>query len=158
MAYKHEIQYISFYTHGSAAQKITPAVCVREDTKVARRAPVKRKVIYIDPVAIVSICVAVCLMVFMAVSFFRLQEAKQELAVMEQYMELVQQERETLSQQYRDGIDLEMVERTALALGMVPKEQANTQILQIPQQAAQTQDTELSVWNQLLSFLTGILA
>ena len=45
MARKPDIIYVNYYTDGSAARKVAPSVPVREDVRVAKRRPQKRKAI-----------------------------------------------------------------------------------------------------------------
>ena len=156
MAKKYGIEYVNFYTDGSAARKIAPAL---RSVKAMLPKPKKhrRKVIYLDPVAVLGTAVAVCMMIMMFVGLARLSAVRQETMAMEQYVHQLQQENEQLSQQYHEGYDIEEVERTALALGMVPKSQVQkTQIyMSAPaEEAAQN----MSIWEQIATFLSSLLA
>lgn len=156
MAKKPDIQYISFYTHGSAAQKIAPAVTIREDARMPRPKKQKRKVLYVDPVAILSIAVAVCMICMLVAGFHGLQKAQDRLSVMQQHLDKLVIQHEELEQKYREDIDLENIRVTALALGMVPKEQLQTTSISVSRPAAEPE--EQSYWEQLTAFLVDLLA
>lgn len=154
MAQRIDVQYIQFYTHGNAAPRVVPAAPV-ETMKLPQ--PQKRKVrrIYVDPVAILGIIVAVCMLVMMAAGVSRLQKEQRETVVLEQYVELLQQENEKLEMQYIAERDLQEVEKTALALGMIPKEQAKQISIQVQLPEPPEQ---VSLWKQIGTFLTGFFA
>jgi len=155
MANRPDIQYIQFYTDGSAARKLAPE---RSATKTTLPRPrrKKRKVVYVDPVAILGIVVAVCMLIAMAVGVVEFRNTQQEAARMERYLEQLKQENEQLSLQYSQGYDLETVERTALALGMVPAEQVAH--IQLPATVQEPEAPPLSVWERIGTFLAGLFA
>ena len=56
------VQYVHFYTDGSAARKLEPVIPFKKNTvRIPAQKKSKRKVIYLDPVAIFSMAVALCL-------------------------------------------------------------------------------------------------
>ena len=73
MANSVEIQYVQFYTEGSAAKKIaTPLPKKRVAEKpVAKRA--KRKVIRIDPIAVLSLTVCLALAITLGLGIGKIQ-------------------------------------------------------------------------------------
>ncbi len=121
MAQKHDILYVNFYTDGSAARKIAPAF--PETQRKPKPVRPKKIVLHLDPVAVLSLVVAVALLVMMAVGLTRFQQARAEAQRMESYVQQLTAEKEALEGEYAASVDLEEVEKTALALGMVPKEQ-----------------------------------
>lgn len=156
MAQKNEILYVSFYTDGSAARKIAPTVPVQTPRRHARPARQRKTVVYLDPVAVGSLLVAVVLVIAMAVGLSQLHTVKEERAVMEAYVQQLSEEKAALTEAYRSGLDLQEVERTAQALGMVPKAQA--QSVTITLQAAAPQTREPTAWEQVLAFLSNLFA
>ncbi len=157
MARKPDILYVNFYTDGSAARKIAPAFPTQEDTRtVTRRKVQKRKAIYVDPVAILSLMVAACMLVMMVVGVVQFQNAQQANAQMERYRNELALENDLLNIRYNANKDLETVERTALAIGMVPMEQAG--ITQITVSVPQPEAPELCPWDQFLNFLVDLFA
>ena len=130
MAQRVNVEYVQYYTYGNAAKRIAPAITVHTGAIPQIK---KRKIhkVYVDPIATLGIVVAVCMLIMMAVGVSHLQKEQQATAVMEQYVQLLQQENESLQAQYNASCDLEAVRSTALALGMIPKEEANTVSIQI---------------------------
>ena len=155
MARKHDILYVNFYTDGSAARKIAPAFPQTQSQPKPRTHKQKKTVVYIDPVAICSLMVAAVLLVMMAVGLTQFQNARLEAEAMESYLQTLESKHEELTSQYAGSIDLEEVEKTALALGMVPKAEAQTVPIQLMDAQPQAQ---LSVWDQVLAFLTNLFA
>ena len=154
MAQHVSVQYVQYYTQGSAARRIVPGI-----SAYFRPLPVmqKRKVrrIYVDPVAILGTAVAISMLIMMAVGVSQLRTQQQKTAEMEQYVARLQMETRQLQAEYAAACDLEAVEQTALALGMIPQQQAarTTIAVEPPQQQEQ-----LTVWNRIGTFLTGLLA
>lgn len=154
MAQRINVQYVQFYTGGSAAKRVAPAISVHTG---ALPMPKKRKVhrIYVDPVATLGILVAVSMLIMMAVGVSQLRAEQTETAAMVEYVEQLQGENVALQAQYDEECDLEMVEKTALALGMIPRQDAPHVSIEIPM--PQQQET-VSLWQRIGTFLTGLFA
>ena len=153
MAQNTQIQYIRFYTDGSAAKKIAPVT----PFKTARLPKVNRKkklVLRIDPVAVTGIIVAIAMMIMMAVGISQFFDAKQQVQLMEQHLETLHNNNEVLRNTY-DSIDLTAIEQTALALGMVPESQVQHITLKVPQEQIVEEPTQ---WETFVTFLTGLFA
>ena len=156
MAKKYNIEYVNFYTDGSTARKIAPALRPVKEI-VSKPRTLKRKVLYLDPVAVLGITVAVCMLIVMLAGLLVLYNARSETAAMQQYVDQLETKNSQLSQSYADGYDLEEVERTALALGMVPRAQVQQiQIRMAAPPVAQVQTP--TVWEQISIFLTSLFA
>ena len=153
MARKTDIQYIRLYTDGSAARKMQP-VTPWKTAKLPKINKNKRITLHIDPVATIGIVVATVMLVLMLVGVGQLRAAQQQAAVMEQYMETLQNNNRVLQDTY-DAIDLDEVERMALALGMIPEEQAQHITMKVP---AQQVNEQPGAWEQVWTFLTGLFA
>ena len=156
MAAKVDVQYIRFYTDGSAAKPVMPLFPEEKKARRARaRKQAQRRVIYVDPVAIFSIAVAAALLVCMVVGLASLQQARQQNAQMLSYVQTLEQENERLQQTYAEGYDLQEIEKTALALGMVPAENVRNDaiLVQMPEQEQMP-----SGWERFVAFLTGLFA
>ncbi len=118
------VQYVHFYTDGSAARKLEPVIPFKKNTvRIPAQKKSKRKVIYLDPVAIFSMAVALCLLVVMALGVGRFYDAKAENDTMAAYVHYLQQENQRLTQEYVQSYDLNEVKQTAKALGMVPAQE-----------------------------------
>lgn len=156
MARKYDIMYVNFYTDGSAARKLAPAFPESRPKQKPRTRTQKKIVIHVDPVSICSFMVAAVLLVMMAVGVNQFQNARQEAENMEQYVQTLAAENEALAQQYAGEVDLENVEKTALALGMVPKAEAQTVSIQLS--STQQQPVQPSFWEQIAAYLTNLFA
>lgn len=156
MAQKHDILYVNFYTDGSSARKLAPAFPVQQPQRKPKTKKKSKIVVHLDPVAVCSLMVAVVLMIMMAVGVTQFQNARAEAQAMEQYLQQLTEENESLSAQYWDGIDLAEVEKTALALGMVPRQQVQSVSIHLSESAVQ--QPQQNFWNQILTFLTNLFA
>ena len=124
MAQKYDIMYVNFYTDGSAARKVAPAFPVTQPKqRTQTRQKVKRITIFLDPVAVCSLVVAAVLLIMMAVGLSQLDTARDQAQTMESYVNTLTQQNKALQDKYYGDLDLEQVEQTALALGMVYKDQ-----------------------------------
>ena len=156
MAQRVDIQYIRYYSEGSAAKKVAP---VNSAYTAPLPQPKRRKVqrIYIDPVAILGTVVAVCMLIMMAVGVSNLQKEQHQTAVYEQYVEYLREENVRLQERYTKECDLDAIKQTALALGMIPKEEAQETVIYIDLPQPQ-QDAPVSFWQRISTFFTGLFA
>ena len=138
MAQRIDVQYIHFYTQGSAAKRILPADNQQIGTlpKTTRK---KIRRIYVDPVATLGTVVAIGMLIAMVVGIVQLRNMQHKTAEMAAYVEQLQQQNATLQAQYEEECDLEAVEKTALALGMIPSEQASRTTIQVELPAENTE-------------------
>ena len=156
MAKKYGIEYVNYYTDGSTARKIMPAL---RSVKAMLPKPKKhkRRVIYLDPVAVLGMTVAICMLFMMFVGLVQLKDARQKTMSMEQYVNRLDDQKELLSEQYHAGYDIEEVEHTALALGMVPKSQVQQTTIHMPMLETQTVES-VTLWEQIGTFLSSLFA
>lgn len=156
MAKKYGIEYVNYYTEGSAARKIMPAL---RSVKAMLPKPKKhkRRVIYLDPVAVLGMAVAVCMLLMMFVGLVQLNEARQQTMAMEQYVQKLDDQKELLSEQYHTGYDIEEVEHTALALGMVPKSRVQQTTIHMPMLETDTVES-VTLWDRIGTFLSSLFA
>lgn len=154
MAKQIDVRYIRLYTDGSAARKMEVAVPVQQ-ARLPRAKKQKKIVLYIDPVAVLGIVTAVVMLIVMAISSHNFIRAQQKVAVMESYVQELRQENVALRETYEAGYDLQEVERTARALGMIPSQQARHVTVQV--EVPQTQ-VQPNVLEQFYAFLTGLFA
>ena len=158
MAQKLPVQYIRLYTDGSAALKLESAASQNSAPQSAPQRKVKCKKIFVDPVAILSIAVALSMLIMMCVGFSQLHQARRQVAIMETYVEHLQAEHERLSAEYRAGYDLEDIRRSALELNMIPAEQAAYVTIDIPAETEPEPVTELTIWERIGTFFSGLFA
>ena len=155
MAQRTAIQYVQFYTAGSAARKIeiaTPKKTARKP-RVAKQTKI---IIPIDPLALAGTITALVLLILMVVGVFQVQTAREKNIQMAQYVETLKTEQAMLQNEYASGYDLQQVEKTALALGMVPAEQA--QQIPIRMDTPQEEQPAEGFWESVTAFLTGLFA
>ena len=155
MAQKLDVQYIRFYTDGSAAKKVAP-IAPLQTIKLPKLKKHKKLVVHIDPVALCAIAMCAVMLVQMTVGGVKLYTARQELAQMNSYVQTLQQEQASLSATMREGYDLAQIERTALALGMVPKDQVQHVSIELP--AEEVVPDAPGTWERFYTFLTGLFA
>ena len=155
MAPRVDVQYVEYYTAGSAARRVMPVSVFPAGIlpKIKKR---KVQRIYVDPVAALGIVVAVCMLIMMSVGISRLSLAQQNTAQMAEYVAQLQEENRALQEQYAAECDMEAVDKTALALGMIPCEQAEHISIQVEPPAEEIQ--QVSLWQRIGTFLTGLFA
>ena len=159
MAEKTKIQYVSYYSVGSAARKVDLTRPIYEpaypelETQPQRK---RRIVVKVDPLALCSILVSVVMLVLMVAGVFQLYGAWQQEQALAAYVQELSAKNAELEQTYRDGYDLEQIEREALALGLVPVDQVQhiTMRVEMPVQ----QQEELTFWQELTAFFDGLFA
>ena len=154
MAQHPSVQYIQFYTDGSAAKKVAP-VAPLHTAKLPKVKRVKRMVLHIDPVAIGGIAMAIVMFVLMMVGVAQLSSARQNVVEMENRVLALQSEQRDLNVTYEGGYDIDDVEATALALGMVPKEEVKHVVMQVPKTEPEKTPGALE---QIYMFLAGLFA
>lgn len=154
MARKPDVQYIRFYTDGSAAHKVAP-VAPLKTIKLPKVKKQKKLLVYIDPVAIAGIAMAVIMLTLMAVGVMQLKTARQEMQTMAAYVSTLQEENASLQATFSEGYDLDQIEKTALALGLVPKDQVTHVTVSVPELIV---EEEPDAWERFYIFLTGLFA
>ena len=154
MVQKPKIQYIGqFYVHGSEAR----ALEVEQPKKAKTKLPLAKletiEKIYVDPVALAAIGVAVILLVVMLFGAVQLQKDWASYQQMADYVTELKTENARLDQNYRAGYDLEDIEMKALAMGLVPGSELKSMAvtITIPEKApVMTWDQKVvRFWNEL---------
>ena len=160
MAEKTKIQYVSFYSAGSAARKIDLTRPVYEQPNypepTAQPQRKRRIVVRVDPLAVCSIVVSVVMLVLMVAGVFQLHSAWQQEQALAAYVEQLYAQNQELEETYRSGYDLEEIERKALALGLVPVDQVQHIRVQVEMPAQQQEAS--SFWDEVTAFFGGLFA
>lgn len=154
MAQRTDIRYVQFYTDGSAARKVAP-VAPLKTIKLPKIKKQKRITLCIDPIAVASIGMALMMAVLIVVGVVQLNAARQDMQTMSAYVQTLQQENTQLQQTFNEGYDVDQIERTALALGLVPVEQVRHVSVTLPEIQ---EDVEPTAWEQFTTFLAGLFA
>ena len=157
MNQKPKIQYVGqFYIHGSEARQLE----LQEKKKRAKsKLPMERlhkaEVIYLDPVAIFGITVALIMLTVMIVGAVRIHADWQEYRVMSDYVSRLNSENAQLQADYRSQYDLEDIRVKAAALGRVPKSELEkrTVYVTVPQP-----EPEMTWLEEIQWFLNGLFA
>ena len=155
MNQKPKIQYIGqFYVHGSEAR----ALELQEQKKQAKtRLPLAKletiEKVYVDPVAMVAIAVAVLMLAVMIFGAIQLQEDWAVYQQMSDYVTTLRTQNAELTDTYRASYDLADIELKALAMGMVPKSELTVLpiTVTVPEaQSVMTWDQKVvRFWNEL---------
>ena len=154
MAQHPKVEYIRMYTDGSAARKlevVTPAKKVR----FAHPKKQKKILLYVDPIAVAGMVMAVVMLTVMLVSAINLCNVQKQTIALENYVTQLRTENATLRAEYEAGYDIESIERSALGIGMVPSEQV--QHIKLYVAPTQTQENA-GGWNGFATFLAGLFA
>lgn len=155
--YKPDIEYIQkYYSYGSEAHAVEfKPVYRKSGTKLPRARKNQQKVVYIDPVAFCGLMVAIVMLLVMTAGMIRFDRACQENQTMQKYLMQLQDQNVKLNHDYRTGYDLEQIENTALALGMIPVEEARTIPVSVTVPEPESRPT---LWDEIVWFLTGLFA
>ena len=161
MARKADIQYVHhYYTAGTAAKKV--AVKAERKKKplplfepLMMAEPDQKIVVKIDPLSVAATLVAAVLVVMMVVSLFQYSAAYQRNVELQEYVYALSDENIRLEQKYKSGFDLAEIEAQALALGMIPIEEAQTIQVDTSVPARRAEPTR---WERLQLFMSGLFA
>lgn len=154
MARQLDVQYVRYYTDGSAARNIAPSVSRKTQRLPGIPKKKRRIVVHVDPVAIAGILMAGIMLILMTVGMVELSQAKAEAARMEAYVQTLQQEHAALQTTFDEGYDRSQVEHMAKALGMVPGEQVQRISISVPAE----QEQGPGFWENVTTFLAGLFA
>lgn len=154
MAYKSDVTYIRYYTDGSAARQPAPKTPQKKRTlpKVKQQ---PKQVLYIQPIAVVGLLLSAVMLVMMIAGSVELHNALQQKQVMEEYVQKLTWENSHNRAAYEDGLDLETIEKSALALGMVPQDQVKQITVSVTMPEV---EEEPGFWEKTLVFLEGLFA
>lgn len=154
MERKPEIQYIRYYTDGSAARKLE-LMPAKKEKPVQKKRKIQVKKIYIDPLPVAGILLSCVLLICMIVGMTELTALWESREQMQTYVDTLREENTKLETDYREDLDMEHVEKMALSMGMIPYESAQHISVQMPQHG-QTQQP--GFWENVAHFLAGLFA
>ena len=156
MERKPDIQYIGqFYIHGSEARELAG----KEQGRIARTMlPLARlrniQKLYIDPIAVMGIVVAVVMLVVMVIGALSIHTAWTQYRQMSAYVDTLSEKNAVLEEKYRSGFDPEDIREKAIALGMIPIEEAETIDLHV---VVPVTAPEPTMWEEIVWFLDGLI-
>ena len=157
MVRKPDIQYVTqFYSYGSEAKvlELKPKTEKKKFT-LPKVAPQQKICIHVDPVAWAGIAVAVVMVILMAVSVSSYLDICTEYEAMTEYVISLQNTNVQKRQEYAQMYDLEDIREKAVALGMIPMEEAQviTFTPVYPEPVA-----EEPWWEEIVWFMKGLFA
>ncbi len=157
MGKKPDIQYVTqFYIHGSEAPAFQPQPLRRKQKQAAPAAkPVQKIRIQVDPVAICGIVVAVVMMILMAVGVMQYMDTCSRYEAMVAQVIDLQNEHVSLERDFREGYDPQDIMEKALAIGMIPADQA--QVITISEYVP-VEEPKVTLWDDISWFLKGLFA
>lgn len=155
MARKPEIQYIQYYIDGTAARKPEPQTPQRSRKPLPRPKSRTRYVVKVQPLAVLGIVLSVVLLCMMISGIFDFMEARQQMQQMQERVISQRQENAVLRQTYEDNINLEEIQKAALALGMVPEAEVAHITISVPKPEP-ADDTGFML--ELTAFLAALAA
>ena len=154
MERKPEIQYVGqFYVYGSEARQLEEKKRRQAKTSLPMARLEKLEKLYVDPVALLGIAVAIFMVVAMV-----MQQLRKDWAVyngMSEYVSQLNRENAELSARYRESFDLEDIQRKAVGIGMIPKEEAQTMTVRVRVPEPEAKPT---MWEDIVWFWNGLFA
>jgi hypothetical protein len=160
MARQPDIQYVRYYTSGSAARKIElqPEKKKKNNVTLPQRPRIqrqKRTVIPVDPISVLAVLVAGFMLIAMVAGMLRLGAVNAEVEAMDGYVARLQQENTALRQEYESGYDLKDVEQKALEMGLVPIEQVKHVTIEVIEPV---EEAEPTFWEKATAFFSELFA
>lgn len=177
MARANEI-YVRYYTPGSVAQKVefpqrekpkpkTHCEPKTHNTSKTQKPKAKRPAqaqtqtqqaelpkIELDGLSVVGIVLSAVMLVCMLVGVFQVWQADRETAQMQAYIAQLEQENQSLREEYTDSYDPEEIRSAAMSMGMIPVEDAQHIAISVPQE----QEIELNWWQSLIENIKTLFA
>ena len=152
---KPEIQYVRFCTDGSAARQPTWEPAPKKKKKNLPKPVARKKIdLYLDPLAMVGLLLAVVMVILMTVGAMQLYRAQVREQALQRYIQSLEEEKDALEEKYRDSYDLEQVRQIAESMGMVPRSQVPVLVIPEPE----PEEQPMSFWEHIELFLVDLLA
>ncbi len=157
MNQKPKIQYVGqFYVHGSEARAIELQEQKRQAKTKLPLARIQRiEKIYVDPVALVGIVVAVVMLVTMVLGAVQIKRDWDQYEQVSAYVSELKKENARKNHAYRLSYDLEDIKSKALAMGLVPKSELQTMTVTV---SVPEPEVELTRMEEIRLFLEGMFA
>ena len=157
MNQKPKIQYVGqFYVHGSEARQLQ----LQEEKRQAKtKLPLARiqkiEKIYVDPVALAGIAVAVVMLVTMVLGAIQIKRDWDQYEQVSSYVSELKKENARKNHAYRLSYDLADIETKALAMGLVPRNELETVTVSVTVPEKLPQMTRVE---EIKFFLEGLFA
>ena len=155
MAQKPKIEYVGrSYFFGTEAPKLDEHRKTLKSLLPAIKLERFRN-IYIDPVGLLGLTVAVVLLVMLVAGALQMKQTRAEYDAMQTYLSGLKRENAQLSHAYHTRYDLEEIREQADKIGMVDAEDTErfTVIFSVPEH-----EEEPSAWDEFVWLITGLLS
>jgi hypothetical protein len=157
MNQKPKIQYVGqFYVHGSEARKLQ---LEQEKRQAKTKLPLAKiqaiEKIYVDPVALAGIAVAVFMLVTMVLGAIQLKRDWDQYEQVAAYVSELKKENARMSHLYRSSYDLEDIKTKAVSMGLVPKSELQTMSVTVTLPEPEVEPTRME---EIRFFLEGLFA
>ena len=114
----------------------------------------KERRIYVDPVAMGGIVLAVAVLVALVVGAVQLTASMNQYNQELETLTELKRENAKLGHAYRTALDLDTVQEKAEAMGMIPAEEAEKMTVRV---SVPEHEEEPTAWENFLWFLSGLL-
>ena len=157
MNQKPKIQYVGqFYVHGSEARQLQ----LQEEKRQAKtKLPLARiqqiEKVYVDPVALAGIAVAVVMLVTMVLGAVQIKRDWEQYEQVSAYVSELKKENARKNHAYRMSYDLADIETKARAMGLVPRTELETMTVSVTVPEKVPQMTRME---EIRFFLEGLFA
>ena len=157
MNQKPKIQYVGqFYVHGSEARQVQLQEQKRQAKTKLPLAKIKAiEKIYVDPVALAGIAVAVLMLVTMVLGAIQLKRDWDQYEQAAAYVSELKKENARMNHLYRSSYDLEDIKTKAVSMGLVPKSELQTMAVTITIPEPEAEPTRME---EIKFFLEGLFA
>lgn len=155
MAQKTEIQYVGqFYVYGSEAPKQEPKP-KKPRVKLPELHLERLKKVYIDPIALGGVVVALVMLCLLITGAFHLRDTRMAYDSMKAKLVELKRENAQLSHTYHTSYNLEDIRNKAERIGMVEAENAEcfTVFFSLPKE-----EEEPTAWDDFLWLLSGLFS
>lgn len=153
MAPRPDIQYVQFYTVGTAARKLAAPTqyipSIRPRTKAKKKTAVK-----VYPVETLAVLTALALLITILVGAFSYRKAANEYQTMCRYVTNLENQRRSLTDEYEKNYNEKTILQTATSTGMVKAEQVQHVYISVSEPAVQMQEESKG----FIGFLTSLFA
>lgn len=134
MARSNDIQYIRYYTPGSAAEKLELPRPVKTQPKPkAKTEKPASPVLQVDALAVVGIVVAAVMLLCMLMGCIQVHSLNRQVQDLEVYVSQLELRQDTLRADYEHGYDINEIRTAAQSMGLVPKDQVQHVTVHIPE-------------------------
>lgn len=156
MVQKPDIQYVhQFYVYGSEAKALELNSKKKNKSTLPKAVPDQKIRILVDPVALCGILVAAAMMVLLIVGTVQYLNTCQTYQQMMDYVVSLQNDNIKKCDEYYRVIDLEDIREKALALGMIPRSEAEHIFISV---TVPEEEPEMTIWDEICWYFTELFA